>query len=255
MQEETRHLPLRSSTDREPDQTFHCFPGLPLEIRSMIWNHAMIFWSEPQVFSVKMEPEEPGVPIPTGRIPVQCPLLQVNQETRADALNVVRPYIYNNYNFPVVYINLKLDTILFDDDKSLFQFCKIWNRPGWQKVVVPHIALFYATWKVLYNPLILYGDVDKVEDTDMDIDTVLNCLECIWHLGVRDVTIIVTGEDICHRSAVIFEIPKESPLETGVSINELFKDWKALEQEVKENLESYHDNGIEDAVKHREGIS
>jgi hypothetical protein len=149
----------------------------------MIWNHAMSFWSKAQVICIKMEPSKPGVPILTGRTAVQCPLLQVNQEARIETLNVVQPYIYNNYDFPVVYINFRLDTILFDDDKSFDQFCRSVERPGWREIVVPHIALSHATWKKLYNPLLYDDHVDKVEDEDMYVGTFLNCMACIWFLS------------------------------------------------------------------------
>jgi hypothetical protein len=45
----------------------------------------------------------------------------------------------------------------------------------------------------------------------------------VFKLGVRDVTILVTGGDDCHRSAVKFEAPKESPLESGITKNELLR--------------------------------
>jgi hypothetical protein len=187
----------------------------------MIWNYAMDFWSEAQVICVKMEPSKPGVPILTGRTPALCPLLQVNHEARTETLNVVEPYIYDNNGFPVVYINFRLDTILFGDYKSFDQFWKSVERPGWREIVVPHIALSQAAWKKLYNHLLYAGDV--VEDEDMSGDNFLNCMACIWDLGVRDVTILVTGEDTYHRSAIKFETPKE-PIGKCITKDELLED-------------------------------
>ena len=235
-------------------RSFQCFPRLPSEIRAMIWNHAMIFWSEPQVICVKMESSKPGVLIPTGRTAVQCPLLQVNQESRTETLNVVQPYIYNNYGIPVVYINSRLDIILLDDYKSFDQFCKRAERPGWREIVVPHIALFHATWKRLYNYFTYdkHGDVVEGEGFNFKI---LDCMACIWPLGVRDLTILVSGEDTCHRSTVKFETPKKGPLESSITKNELFEDWESLEQIIAENIKDYQDMRIEDLAKYREGMS
>ncbi|KAH6667354.1 hypothetical protein B0J14DRAFT_603251 [Halenospora varia] len=241
--EETQHSSIRPSNVEEPHMAFHFFPVLPSEIRLKIWNYA-VFLLEPQVVSVKMEPSQLGVLIPTGRTAVQCPLLRVNHEARTETLNAVRPYTHNNKYFPVVYINFELHIILFEDGKSFHQFWRSVEEPCLLEVDVPHIALFYVTWKGLYNPLLYLGDVDRVEDTDMDIDTFMNCMRCIWSLGVRGITIVVTGEDICQRSAVIFETPKESPLESSVSKNELFGDWKTMELEIEENIKSYQETGI-----------
>jgi hypothetical protein len=211
----------------------------------------MDFCLEAQVICVKMEPGKPGVPILTGRTPALCPLLQVNHEARTETLNVVEPYIYDKNGFPVVYINFRLDTILFDDYKSFDQFWKSVERPGWREMVVPHIALFQATWKKLYNPLLCAGHYDEVEDEAMSLDTLLNCMAWIWFWGVRDVTILVTGKDTYHRSAIKFETPKESPLESGIAKS---KDWESLEREIAEDIKYLQDMGIEELAGHREGM-
>ena len=82
---------------------------------------------------------------------------------------------------------------------------------------MPHFALLYVKWKGLYNFLLDPEDVDKIEDTDLSVDRFMNSMRCIWSLGVRVVTIVVTREDIYRRSAVTFETLKESPLESTVS--------------------------------------
>ncbi|PVH73196.1 hypothetical protein DL98DRAFT_659591 [Cadophora sp. DSE1049] len=240
MQGGTRHMPLRPSISLELHGKFYCFPRLPSEIRAMIWNHAMIRWSETQVICVKMEPSKPGVPTLTSRTAVQCPLLQVNQEARTQ----------NSINFI-------LDTILFDDDQSFVQFCLSADRHSWKQDAVPHIALSYAMWKKFYNPILDDDDVDKVEDEDMyDVGNFLNYMWGIWLLGVRDVTILVTGEDICHRSAVKFETPKASPLESGVTKDDLWEDWGSLEENIADNIGFRRDIGIEYLAEYREaGVS
>lgn len=152
-------------------------------------------------------------------------------------MNVVQPYIYNNYGIPVVYINSRLDIILLDDYKSFDQFCKRAERPSWREIVVPYIALFHATWKKLYNYFTYdkHGDVVKGEEFNFKI---LDCIACIWP-----------------RSTVKFETPKKSPLESSITKNELFEDWESLEQIITENIKDYQDIGIENLAKYRESMS
>jgi hypothetical protein len=56
-------------------------------------------------------------------------------------------------------------------------------------------------------------------------------MRIIYALGVRNIIIVVDGEDVFRKSDILFVEPKESPLDSGLTVNESFRDWKTVEEE------------------------
>jgi hypothetical protein len=83
----------------------------------------------------------------------------------------------------------------------------------------------------LYNNICEVDDVDKEEKSGEDSAIFLNSMRIIYALGVRNIIIVVDGEDVFRKSDILFVEPKESPLDSGLTMNESFRDWKTVEEE------------------------
>jgi len=69
---------------------------------------------------------------------------------------------------------------------------------------VRNIALGYRAWSELYNHSREVDDVDKEEESDEDSAIFLGCMRVIYALGVRNIAIVVEGEDVFRKSDILF---------------------------------------------------
>ncbi|KAH8817463.1 hypothetical protein F5884DRAFT_250816 [Xylogone sp. PMI_703] len=208
------------------------FPNLPTEIRLQIWHNAL---ANARIIGIKIENLGTEgshflLPTPTTTTIIDTPVLQVNRESRTQALQVLQLLRRDTarQHVPNIYINTRLDTVWFAATGSAYNAFYYFLKHGFVATVT-NIAVPFSTWTILYDGIRAAEDVDKVwQRRPRDALTLMFHMQRMHSLGVRELCIVVNDEEGIENGDVVFVVPRESPLEMGISKNMNFTDWTVM---------------------------